>query len=184
MGIPFLDAAILGEASDVRSCGISFVVGGSLAAFASAAPILEDMSTRVIHVGRSGFGQATALCIQMMTVINLVGIAEAFALAERLGLGVEKLFEAAALSSASSWALAERCPQSGLVPQSPSNNLFQAGVSAQHVQRRLNHLAILIDRYGGRAPLTQKVNALYEEFCANRDKNLDYSAIIQLLRQR
>ena len=184
LGVPLLDAAVLGDPADAKKRMITIVVGGSLAAYALAAPILEDMSERVIHAGRSGHGQAAALCVQMMTAINIVGVAEAFALAERLGLGAEKLFAAAALSSASSWALAERCPQSGLVPHSPSNNLFQAGIPAEQMHRQMSLLSILADRYGARAPLTKAVEQLYDEFCANKNRKLDYSAIIQLLRQR
>jgi 3-hydroxyisobutyrate dehydrogenase len=183
-GLSLLDAPVVGDPRDARARLVTFVVGGSTAAFAEAKPVLEDMGEKVIHVGKSGMGQAAALCNQLMTVINLMGVAEAFALAERLGLPVEKLFEVAALSSASSWALAERCPQSGLVPEAPSNNLYQAGVPALQILRQMRLLEQAAGKVDARAPLTAQAVDLYGEFCDVRDPRLDFSAVIQLLRRR
>ncbi len=183
-GLSALDAPVIGAARDAKARMLTFAVGGSLAAFTEARPVLEDMADRVVHVGKAGMGQAAALCTQLMTVVNLVGAAESFALAERLGLGVEKLFEIAALSPASSWALAENCPQSGLVPHAPSNNLYQAGHPAQVA---LNHMRLLEQssaKAGGRTPLAAQVVDLYRELCDVADPRLDFSAIIQILRRR
>lgn len=183
-GLSALDAPVIGAPRDAKARMLTFAVGGSLAAFTEARPVLEDMADRVIHVGKAGMGQAAALCVQLMTIVNLVGTAESFALAERLGLGAEKLFEIAALSPASSWALAEHCPQSGLVPQAPSNNLYQAGHPAQVA---LSHMILLEQasaKAGGRTPLTTQMVDLYRELCDVSDPRLDFSSIIQILRSR
>lgn len=183
-GLSMLDAPVIGDARDARARLISFAVGGSMAAFAEARGLLEDMGERVVHVGKNGMGQAAVLCSQLMTVINLVGAAEAFALGERLGLPAEKLFELASLSSATSWALVERCPQSGLVPEAPSNNLYQGGFPATLANNALR----LAEQAGGkvdaRIPLTNLTRDLFAEYCDTRDPKLDFSAIIQILRNR
>jgi 3-hydroxyisobutyrate dehydrogenase len=183
-GFTFLDAPILGDARDARVRMLSFAVGGSLAAFSEAKPILEDMGERVVYVGKSGMGQAAAMCTQLMMVINAVGAAEAFALGERLGLPAEKLFEVASLSSGASWSLVERCPQSGLVPDAPSNNMYQGGFAADMVLKRMRMLEQAGQKADARTPLTTQAVDLYAEFNDNRDPRLDFSAIIQLLRRR
>lgn len=183
-GITALDAPIIGDSRDAKVRMITFAVGGSMAAYTEAKPILSDMSDRVLYVGKSGMGQATVLCTELMTAINMIGAAEAFALAEKLGLPAEKLFEAASLSTASSWSLIDRCPQSGLVPEAPSNNLYHGGTPAA----RILHFLRLIEQAGGkvdaRLPLTTPAVDLYAEFCDTKDLKLDFSAIIQILRRR
>lgn len=183
-GFSMLDAPVIGDPRDARARILSFAVGGSMAAFAEARGILEDMGERVVHVGKNGMGQAAVLCSQMMTIVNLMATAEAFALSERLGLPAEKLFELASLSSATSWALIERCPQSGLVPEAPSNNLYQGGVPAGMMLGYLRMTEQAGEKTDARIPLTNMARDLYAEYCDTRDPRLDFSAIIQILRNR
>lgn len=183
-GLTMLEAPVIGDPADVKVRMLTFAVGGSLAAFAEAKPILSDMGEKVVHVGKTGMGQVAVLCNQLMTIINLIGAAEAFALSERLGLGAEKLFEVAALSTASSWALIDRCPQSGLVPQSPSNNLYQGGFPADRALSQLKMLEAAAGKSDARVPLTSQALDLFAEYCDVRDPRLDFSAIIQILRRR
>lgn len=182
--LPMLDAPILGDPRAARARQISFAVGGSIAAFTEAKGILEDMGERVVHVGKNGMGQAAVLCAELMTFINLLGAAEAFALGERLGLPAEKLFELASLSSAASWALVDRCPQSGLVPEAPSNNLYQGGLPAQMAASHLRMAEQAGEKTTARVPLTNLSRDLFAEYCDTRDPRLDFSAIIQILRNR
>lgn len=183
-GFSMLDAPVIGDPRDARARLISFAVGGGMAAFAETKGLLEDMGERVVHVGKNGMGQAAVLCAQLMTFINLLGAAEAFALGERLGLPAEKLFELASLSSATSWALAERCPQSGLVPLAPSNNLYQGGLPAQRAASYLRMAEQAGEKVDARIPLTSLGRDLFAEYCDTRDPQLDFSAIIQILRNR
>lgn len=183
-GLTLLDAPVIGDPADVKARLLTFAVGGSLAAFAEAKAILSDMGEQVYYVGKSGMGQAAVLCTRLMTIVNLVGAAEAFALAERLGLAAEKLFEVSAMSTASSWALIDRCPQSGLVPEAPSNNLYQHGFPAAWALSQMRLLEASGKRSDARTPLTTQMVDLFAEYCDVRDPRLDFSAIIQILRRR
>lgn len=183
-GFTFLDAPVLGDPRDARARILTFAVGGSLAAFSEAKPILEDMGERVIYAGKSGMGQAAVLCTQLMMVINATAAAEAFSVGERLGLPAEKLFEVASLSSGASWSLIERCPQSGLVPDAPSNNMYQGGLAAELVLKRMRMLEQAGQKVDARTPLTTQAVDLFAEFNDTRDPRLDFSAIIQVLRRR
>jgi 3-hydroxyisobutyrate dehydrogenase len=183
-GIAMLDAPVIGDPRDARVRLLTFAVGGSSVAFIEAKPILEDMGDRVIHCGKSGSGQAAVLCTHLMTAINTIAAAEAFALGEREGLAVEKLFEVSSMSTASSWALVERCPQAGLVPAAPSNQLYQAGLSAERVRDYLRLAEAAALKVDARVPMTSQAVDLFAEFCDTRDPRLDFSAIIQILRRR
>ena len=56
------------------------------AAFAAAKPILETMGRRIVHCGEAGAGQAAKICNNMILGATMIVTAEAFALAEKLGL--------------------------------------------------------------------------------------------------
>lgn len=183
-GYTWLEAPIIGSSRDAKARLLTVVVAGSLAAFSEARPLLQDMAERVIHVGKHGLANAAVLVNNLMTIVNMLGAAEGFALAEKLGLPVEKVFEITALSTATSWALVEHCPQSGLVPSAPSNNMYQAGITAQSALSALQDTVEMAERAGGRAPLSQLAQGLYREYCDTVDSNLDFSAIIQILRRR
>lgn len=184
LGFTFLEAPVIGTARDARSRLITIVAAGSLAAFSEARPVLEDMAERVIHVGKAGLANAAVLANQLMTVVNMVAAAESFALGERLGVPAEKLFEITSLSTATSWALVEHCPQSGLVPEAPSNNMYQAGIAASRALQGLGLIEDMAKKVDARVPLTQTARDLYLEYCNGTDGKLDFSAIIQLLRRR
>ena len=57
------------------------------------------MGKAVVHTGPSGNGQAAKICNNMMLGISMIGVCEAFVLAERLGLAADKLFEVSSQSS-------------------------------------------------------------------------------------
>ena len=50
------------------------------------------MGKNIVHAGASGAGQAAKICNNMMLAINMVGVAEGFVLADKLGLDAQKLF--------------------------------------------------------------------------------------------
>ena len=102
------------------------MAGGGDAAFARAEPILASMGKTVIHAGGPGNGQAAKICNNMILGISMIGVSEAFALAEKLGLGHQTLFDIASKSSGQCWSLTSyvrcraRChprPQIATTPQ-------------------------------------------------------------------
>ena len=58
----------------------------------------------------------------------MIVTAEAFALAEKLGLSHQALFDVASTSSGQSWSLTSYCPVPGPIPASPANNGYRPGL--------------------------------------------------------
>ena len=73
------------ESAGAENATLTFMVGGSEAGVARARPILERMGKAVVHTGPSGNGQAAKICNNMLLAISMIGVCEAFVLAERLG---------------------------------------------------------------------------------------------------
>ena len=129
-GLASVDAPVSGGTGGAKAGTLTFMCGGEEAAFESAKPYLEAMGKRIVHCGAAGAGQAAKICNNMMLAINMIGVSEAFLLAEKLGLDWTKLHQIAGASSGHSWALTAYCPAPGPVPGAPSNRDYAAGFAA------------------------------------------------------
>ena len=119
-----------GSTGGAKGATLTFMCGGEDKAFAAAKPGLENMGKKIVHCGGAGAGQAAKICNNMILGISMIGVGEAFALAEKLGLSHQALFDVASTSSGQCWALTSYCPVPGPVPASPANREYQAGFTA------------------------------------------------------
>ena len=85
------------------------------------------MAGRIVHCGDAGAGQAAKICNNMILGISMIGVGEAFVLAEKLGLSHQALFDVASTSSGQCWSLTTYCPVPGPVPTSPANRDYKPG---------------------------------------------------------
>ena len=89
------------------------------------------MGRTIVHAGPAGNGQAAKICNNMMLAISMIGVCEAFALAEKLGLTrADSVRHRAANRPGQCWAMTNYCPVPGPVPASPANRDYQAGFTA------------------------------------------------------
>jgi 3-hydroxyisobutyrate dehydrogenase len=117
-----------------------------------------------------------------MLGIEMIAVSEAFALAAKLGLAPEKLFEISSKSSGQSWSLTNYCPEPGLVPTAPSNRDFAPGFT---VAMMLKDLCLAQEAAGGAGVSTALgalASALYALFSAKGHDGLDFSAIIRMIK--
>jgi 3-hydroxyisobutyrate dehydrogenase len=140
------------------------------------------MGRRVVHCGGPGAGQAAKICNNMILGITMIGISEAFVLAEKLGLSHQALFDVASTSSGSCWALTTHCPVPGPVPTSAANNGYKPGFATDLMLKdlRLSQQAALAA--GASTPLGAEAAQLYGLFQAAGHGAEDYSAVINFLR--
>ena len=122
-----LDAPVSGGTTGATAGTLTFMVGGTPEAFARAKPVLECMGKNIVHAGPSGSGQAAKVCNNLILGIAMAGVSEAFALADKLGLDHQALFDIASTSSGQCWSLTSYCPVPGPVPSSPANRDYAAG---------------------------------------------------------
>nr|WP_314075631.1 3-hydroxyisobutyrate dehydrogenase [uncultured Roseococcus sp.] len=181
-GRPMLDAPVSGGTMGAEAGTLTFMVGGPAEAFASAKPILEAMGRTIVHCGEAGAGQAAKLCNNMLLAISMIGTCEAFALAEKLGLSHEALFEVASKSSGQSWSLTTYCPVPGPVPGSPANRDYKPGFATALMLKDLGLSQQAAESAGAATPLGAAALALYRRFAEGGDGGTDFSGIIRMLR--
>lgn len=126
-GFSMLDAPVSGGTTGATAGTLTFMVGGDPAVFARARPFIANMGKIVVHAGTSGAGQAAKVCNNLILGITMAGVSEAFALADKLGLDHQALFDIASTSSGQCWALTNYCPVPGPVPTSPANRDYAPG---------------------------------------------------------
>jgi 3-hydroxyisobutyrate dehydrogenase len=180
--LPSLDVPVSGGTAGARAATLTFMAGGTTQAFAAAKPILENMGKRVVHCGDAGAGQATKICNNMILAISMIGIIEAFVLAEKLGLSHQALFEVASTSSGQCWALTSYCPVPGPVPTSPANNGYKPGFAVALMAKDLGLSQAAAKAVGAATPLGAHAEEIYAEFNKDGNEGVDFSGIINHLR--
>ncbi|MCX4717464.1 3-hydroxyisobutyrate dehydrogenase [Streptomyces virginiae] len=179
-----LDAPVSGGVVGARAASLTFMAGGGAEEFAAAEPLLGAMGRKAVHCGTAGAGQAAKICNNMILAVSMIGVSEAFVLAESLGLDHQALYDVASTASGQCWALTVNCPVPGPVPGSPANRDYLPGFAAPLMAKDLALAANALRAGGVEAPLGLKAAELYADFAAGEGAGLDFSAIVHTLRPR
>jgi 3-hydroxyisobutyrate dehydrogenase len=181
-GFLFLDAPVSGGTGGAEAGTLTFMCGGSGAAFEKARPILEKMGKKIAHAGGPGAGQAAKICNNMMLGISMIGTCEALALGEKLGLEAQALFDIMSTSSGQSWSLTAYCPVPGPVPAAPSNRDYAGGFATALMLKDLKLAQTAAQSVGANTPLGAEAAQLYSLFAVAGNAGIDFSGIIRMLR--
>lgn len=181
-GLDMLDAPVSGGVGGAAAATLTFMVGGTQAGFQRAQPILATMGKTIVHTGPAGNGQAAKICNNMILAISMLGVAEGFVLAEKLGLDHQTLFDITSKSSGQCWAITNYCPVPGPVPASPANRDFQAGFTADMMLKDLRLAQDAAHKANATTPLGAEAQALFSMFVNRGHGGLDFSAVIRMIR--
>jgi 3-hydroxyisobutyrate dehydrogenase/2-hydroxy-3-oxopropionate reductase len=92
-GAGFLDCPVSGSVATVEAGALTIMAGGDVELVDRVRPLLETLSSRVIHVGARGSGAATKLAVNGLVHGLNVALAEALVLAERAGVDRATAYE-------------------------------------------------------------------------------------------
>jgi len=182
-GVSSIDAPVSGGTGGAKAATLTFMCGGEEKAFASAKPVLEKMGKRIVHCGGAGAGQAAKICNNMILGVSMIAVSEAFALAEKLGLSHQALFDVASTSSGQCWSLTSYCPVPGPVPASPANNDYKPGFASALMLKDLTLAQDAATATGAETPLGRHAQEIYKEFDAAGNGGVDFSGIIRHVRK-
>ncbi len=181
-GIGFLDAPVSGGVGGAAAGTLTFMVGGDGAEFTRAAPLFEIMGQKAVHCGAAGNGQAAKICNNMILGITMIGTCEAFALADKLGLERQAMFDVVSTSSGASWSINTYCPAPGVGPQSPADNGYKPGFAAELMLKDLRLSQDAATAADAATPLGALAEAIYAQFVENEDgRGKDFSAMLPRL---
>jgi 3-hydroxyisobutyrate dehydrogenase len=183
-GLEGADAPVSGGVMAAEAGTLAFMVGCDAERFPAVEAILSPMARAVIHAGGAGAGQAGKICNNMLLGISMLGVCEAFALAEKLGLDPLRFFEIASQSSGQCWSLTSYSPWPGPVPSAPSNRGYEGGFLTSLMSKDLKLAQEAAAKAGAATPMGAQAQALYALFEAQGYGQKDFSAVLQLMRGR
>ena len=183
-GLRFADAPVSGGIAAAESGALTFMVGCDEALFADVEAALQPMAKAVIYAGEAGSGQAAKICNNMILGVSMLGVCEAFALAEKLNLDPQRFFDIASKSSGQCWSLSSYCPWPQVGPASPSDRGYEGGFLTALMLKDLKLAQEAASRAGGATPLGALAQAQYALFDQLGYGGKDFSAVLQLLRGR
>ena len=176
-GAAFLDAPITGSKLGAAGGTLTFMVGGSSAAFTRAVPLFEILGKAWIHVGdRVGLGQSAKYCLNMTQSVVLQGVLEGYALARRLGVSVEAMAEVFENSAGKTGVGSFKTPY------------LLAGDYAPHFKLWLMHKDLHLahaeaTRLGLPLPAADAVRGVYDAGIAQGLGEQDFLVLARLLEQ-
>jgi 3-hydroxyisobutyrate dehydrogenase len=181
-GYDMVDAPVSGGIAAANGGTLTFMVGGTDTAFARAEPILSAMGKAVIHAGGSGAGQAAKICNNMLLGASMIATCETFAMAEKLGLDLQTFYDISSKASGQNWSMTSYCPVPGVGPTSPADNDYQGGFATALMLKDLKLAMEAAQSVNADVPMGAQAAELYAQFDAAGKGGMDFSAIIQSLK--
>jgi 3-hydroxyisobutyrate dehydrogenase len=155
------------------------MVGGAAESFAALSPLFDIMGRTAVHCGGAGNGQAAKICNNMILGITMIGTCEAFALADKLGLDRQAMFDVVSTSSGYSWTMNAYCPAPGIGPQSPADNGYAPGFAADLMLKDLRLSQQAAQDVDADTPMGAAATELYKIFVEQEDgSGRDFSAML------
>ena len=179
MGLLSVDAPVSGGIGGAAAGTLTFMCGGSAASFAKAKPLFDIMGQKAVHCGDGGAGQSAKICNNMILGVTMIGTCEAFALADKLGLDRQAMFDVVSTSSGYSWTMNAYCPAPGVGPTSPADNDYKPGFAAELMLKDLRLSQQAAEAANAATPMGEAATKLYEQFVENEDGlGKDFSAML------
>ncbi len=184
-GLGALDAPVSGGVGGATAGTLTFMVGGAEDAFAKVQPLFAVMGQKAVHCGPSGAGQSAKICNNMILGVTMIATCEAFALADKLGLDRQKMFDVVSTSSGSSWSMNAYCPAPGVGPKSPADNGYRPGFAAELMLKDLRLSQQAAEAVDADTPMGAVAAALYARFVEEEDgRGRDFSAMLPRFEAR
>ena len=184
-GLGALDAPVSGGIGGAQAGTLTFMVGGDATAFETVGPLFDIMGQKAVHCGPAGNGQAAKICNNMVLGATMVVTCEAFALADKLGLSREAMFDVVSTSSGYSWSMNAYCPAPGVGPLSPADNGYQPGFAAELMLKDLRLAQQAAESADADTPLGTAAMELYRQFVEDEDgAGRDFSAMLPRFETR
>jgi 3-hydroxyisobutyrate dehydrogenase len=184
-GLSALDAPVSGGVGGATAGTLTFMVGGDEAGFNIARDLFDIMGQKAVHCGPSGNGQAAKICNNMILGVTMIATCEAFALADKLGLDRQAMFDVVSTSSGYSWSMNAYCPAPGVGPKSPADNDYKPGFAADLMLKDLRLSQQAAEAADADTPMGRAACDLYAQFVENEDgKGRDFSAMLPRFETR
>ncbi|VVS97815.1 NAD(P)-dependent oxidoreductase [Erythrobacter sp. EC-HK427] len=174
LGLHAVDAPVSGGQAGAENGRLAIMCGGSDAAMAKAAPVMDNYAARIVHIGGPGAGQACKAVNQVCIAGVLAGLAEGVRLAQATGVDTDKVLEAISGGAAQSWQMENRW-------QTMVRGEFDFGFAIDWMRKDLAIALGEAKAEGLSLPVAALVDQFYAQVQAAGGARQDTSALIRHL---
>jgi len=182
-GARFVDAPVSGGVIDAEKATLAFLVGGTVEDYEQVKSILACMSTRTMHCGGYGMGQAANLCNNMMMGISMIGVCETMSLAVRMGLDAKVFGDILNSSTGRCWASEVHNPVPGVCPDAPCNKDYAGGFSTDMIARDMGLAANIAAASNTPISLGAAAHQIYRMLQLKGFGNKDFFYVYEYLKE-
>ncbi|XP_012075606.1 probable 3-hydroxyisobutyrate dehydrogenase, mitochondrial isoform X2 [Jatropha curcas] len=174
-----LDAPVSGGVLAAEAGTLTFMVGGCEEAYLAAKSLFLSMGKNSIYCGGAGTGSAAKICNNLAMAVSMIGVSEALALGQSLGIRADPLSKVFNSSTARCWSSDSYNPVPGVMQGVPASRDYTGGFSSKLMAKDLNLVAASAKLTGLKCPLTSQALEIYTELCEDGHEMKDFSCVFR-----
>ena len=178
-GVALGDAPVSGGTGGAQAGTLTFMVGASAEHFARLKPILAQMGKNIVHCGDLGTGQIAKMCNNLLLGISMIGVAEAMALGNSLGIDTDVLAGVINSSTGRCWSSEIYNPWPGVVETAPASRGYTGGFGADLMLKDLGLATEAAKVAHQPVILGAAAQQLFQAMSLRGDGGKDFSAIVE-----
>ncbi len=176
-GMSYIDAPVSGGPTGAESGKLAIMVGGSVADFEHARPLLERMGTSVIRAGEVGSGHAVKALNNLLAATILAATSEVFAVGEKFGLDPQVMHKIVNASSGSSFMTQHTWPKA-ILPKS-----WDFGFAMQLMNKDVGIAMALIESTGVQTILSKASAEMWAQGLAAARPGADMTELTKQIQR-
>ena len=175
-GFHFIDAPVSGGQAGAENGALTVMCGGTDAAYAKAAPVIESYAKMQKLLGPAGSGQLTKMVNQICIAGLVEALSEGIHFAKKAGLDVNAVVEVISKGAAQSWQMENRY-------KTMNDGKFDFGFAVEWMRKDLSICLAEARRNGASLPVTAVVDNFYSEVETMGGKRWDTSSLLARLQR-
>ncbi|WP_407363315.1 3-hydroxyisobutyrate dehydrogenase [Pseudomonas luteola] len=181
--IAMADAPVSGGTGGAQAGTLTFMVGATPELFNLIQPVLSDMGRNIVHCGEVGTGQVAKVCNNLLLGISMIGVAEAMALGDALGIDTKVLAGIINTSTGRCWSSDTYNPWPGIIETAPSSRGYTGGFGTDLMLKDLGLATEAAKQVRQPVLLGALAQQLYQSMSQRGEGGKDFSGIIGLYRK-
>jgi len=174
--VKFMDAPVAGSKNQAAEAQLIFIVGGDAESLAVVQPLMEQMGSRVAHIGEAGMGTSLKVVVNMLLATSMAAFAEGLVLGEQLGVPRETLLNVIIGGPVGAPYLASKRPKI-------ENDDYDAEFPLRWMQKDLQMVTQAAYEVGVPMPVANTAKELFQLAIRDGFGDEDFSAIYAFLNQ-
>lgn len=183
-GVDLGDAPVSGGTGGAAAGTLTFMVGASAELFATLQPVLAQMGRNIVHCGEVGTGQIAKICNNLLLGISMIGVSEAMALGNALGIDAQVLAGIINSSTGRCWSSDTYNPWPGIIDTAPASRGYTGGFGAELMLKDLGLATEAARQAHQPVILGALAQQLYQAMSLRGDGGKDFSAIVEGYRRK